>query len=277
MPGEPIWRTYDQAELDAQYDQATLVPNAMEYMQRWRERSDFLRAARPAQTLRYGSGTDETMDLFGDGTTAHLHLHGGAWRALSKDDVSFVVTGLAQPNATVAVCDFGHAPETRLPQIVGQVRAAARVLLDRYGQILVSGHSSGAHLASTLLDHHWWADAGLDAERFAGVLLVSGPYDLEPVRLSARNGYLNLTQTEAAELSVVYRLPERLPPVHVMWGDGELDEFRRQGQDLFEQMQMPTNRITRATLPANHFDMYDLFGDPASPVCAALEAFGTDR
>ena len=277
-----VYRGLTQYQLDAQYDQRSAVPDVQDYMARWAAWSADLRADCPPLTLHYAATPDTTLHLFKGraGGPLHLHLHGGAWRALSKEDASFVVRGLRSGGASVAVVDFGQAPQTSLRDMVGQVRAAllwlsrnAASLGVRPLGITVSGHSSGAHLASCLLDARWWAGEGVTPETFAGLLLVSGAYDLEPVRLSARNGYLRLSPDQAWHLTALHHLPTELPPVRIFWGDGDLPEFRRQGRafaDALEDAEAPVQSETCAG--KNHFDMYDAFADPASPICRTAHA-----
>jgi len=81
-----------------------------------------------------------------------------------------------------------------LDQMVDQVRAAVAWLYrhaDQIGgdrnRIFVSGHSSGAHLAAAVATTDWKARFGLPQDVVKGALCCSGIYDLEPVRLSARN------------------------------------------------------------------------------------------
>lgn len=277
-----VYRGLTQSELDAQYDQRSAVPHLQDYMARWTAWSADLRADCPPLNLAYAATPDTTLHLFKGraGGPLHLHLHGGAWRALSKEDASFVVQGLRSDGASVAVVDFGQAPQTSLRDMIGQVRAAllwlsrnAASLAVRPDGIVVSGHSSGAHLASCLLDARWWAKEGVTPETFAGLVLVSGAYDLEPVRLSARNGYLGLSPDEAWDLTALYHLPAELPAVRVFWGDGDLPEFRRQGRAFADALERAGAAVEReACAGKNHFDMYDAFGDPASPICRAAQA-----
>lgn len=265
-----------QNELDQQYDQRTLVPHVADYVARWRARSADLRATLPHTTQAYGPAAEERLDLFpgpAAGGAVHLHIHGGAWRSLSRGEVSFVLDGLGTLGQPVAVAGFGLAPATRLPGIVAQVRRAFLWLRHRFDRVSVSGHSSGAHLAACLLDGTWWRDAGLGAADFGPVLLASGPYDLEPVRLSARNAYLHLTRDEADALSPARRLADSLPPVAVVCGDGELAEFRRQAAAMGNALRARRADARVETLAGhNHFDVYDAFARPGGPICALLAA-----
>ena len=101
------------------------------------------------------------------------------------------------------------------------------------------------------------------------IVLVSGPYDLEPVRLSARNSYLNLSPQDADLLSPIRRLAAPYPPIDVYWGGNELEEFKRQSRALAQAVAGAGSAVELPNM--NHFDMYDAFGDPESAiVCAAL-------
>ncbi|PKP85646.1 MAG: hypothetical protein CVT80_01370 [Alphaproteobacteria bacterium HGW-Alphaproteobacteria-2] len=273
-----IYRGLSQAELDARYDQRTAVPNADDYAARWHKLSVSLQTAHPCQTHAYGPSFAERLDLYpGQGDGVHLHVHGGAWKALSKDKAAFAVAGLGSVAGQVAIAGFGLAPQTRLPAMVEQIRRAFLWLRAYAGApVAVSGHSSGAHLAACLIDRRWWAAEGLGPQDFSAVLLASGPYDLEPVRLSARNGYLGLSSDEAERLSPILHLPDRLPAMAVLWGEGELAEFRRQSESMAEAVRARRPDARTAMLAGrNHFDVYDDFGDPGSRVIEHLRAVAT--
>ncbi|MCC6000119.1 MAG: alpha/beta hydrolase [Pararhodobacter sp.] len=279
---EKLYLCYTKAQLDAQYDQQTLVPDAAAYMRRWRARSDAFIASHPPRTLKYGAGAQESLDLYGatPGAPLHMHVHGGAWRALGRQDAGFAARGLGAGGSAVAVLDFDLTPAVPLARMVAQVRMAFLWLRAQAGQLTgsaapvsVSGHSSGAHLAACLLDRAWWADAGLTAADFGPVLLASGCYDLHPVRLSARNTYLHLTPEEAHRLSPLHHLPADLPPLALFWGAGELAEFRRQSTALAGALLQQGAAHQATELPAlNHFEIYDCFHDPASAICRAAQA-----
>ena len=128
---------------------------------------------------------------------------------------------LTEAGFDLAVPDLSLLPAVRMPQVAEELRACVRHLQDR-GPIHLSGHSSGAHLAAVLATEF----------AFASVTLVSGPYDLEPVLLSARRDYVQLTPEEAEALNP-YRHAHRIAaPVIVAWGTAESPEFIRQGEAM---------------------------------------------
>ena len=270
------YRGYAQAELDAQYDQTTLVPDPGPYIARWTRCSGAVRAAHPPERLRYGAGEREAVDVFrpeGPGPAPlHLHLHGGAWRSLSKEAVSLLAEPLLRRGIAYAAMGFPLAPEATLDAMVACVVAGfdrlvaegARLGLDG-GRIGVSGFSSGAHLAAMLLTHRPGAGS-------LGATLVSGLYDLEPVRLSARNRYLGLDAAAAARVSPI-GLPWPDVPVALFAGDGELAEFRRQTRAMAASLSARGHAATAAEVPdANHFDMFDALYDPGGPVLGSVLA-----
>lgn len=280
MQDRAVFRGLTQAELDAQYDQRTAVPAMRDYMERWAADGRAVRARLAPATHAYGPGKNALLDLYAPArpASAHLHLHGGAWRALSREDAAFTITGLAKGGAAVAIADFPLAPAASLGSIVAHVREAFLWLRGwaraRALSITVSGHSSGAHLAACLLHRRWWAERGVSADDFKGVLLASGVYDLEPVRLSARNEYLNLGLHDVQDLSPLKNLPERLPPVAIFWGEHELDEFRRQSRTFAEEIRPISQALASRELAGlNHFEVYDEFARPASDCCRAVETF----
>ena len=87
-----VYLNYTQDELDTAYTQAAWAPNMKDVLARQSEASAKLRSVLAPRTFSYGAGQDETLDVFTSGTMKgpiHVHIHGGGWRALTKDDVSF--------------------------------------------------------------------------------------------------------------------------------------------------------------------------------------------
>ena len=279
-PEVKVYRGYSQAELDAQYNQATLVPDISGYLDAWDGESAQVRDSQDCRlSVPYGDGPAETLDIFpaengADGVPVMLFIHGGAWRALSKDSFSYPAAPFAAAGAAWVVADFSLLPEVSLDEQVRQNRAAlawlwrnARSFGGDPGRLYVCGHSSGAHVGGTLIQDGWRARAGLPEDVIKGAVLVSGMYDLEPVRLSARNDYVRLDEVAARRLSPVHNIPERLPALALFWGSGELDEFRRQSRAFAEALWARGHRAEAMEIAdANHFDMADGFADSRSAI-----------
>jgi arylformamidase len=271
-----VYRDYTQAELDAQYEQRTLVPDVGPYIKRWAAGTAAAKTAlRVHGDIAYGDHDDERLDLYGaetgpesDAAPVLIFLHGGAWRMLSKDESGYLAPVFVEAGAMVAAVNFSNAPAESLEVMAAQVTRAVRFLRENvaaYGgdpdRIYLAGHSSGAHLAAM----------ALQTERVAGAVFVSGAYDLAPIRLSARNDYLHLDDAAALRNSPLLNLQSGMPPAIVAWGGRELDEFQRQGGEFAESWEAQGASVDRVFLPdANHFDMGDAFADPTSRLVRAM-------
>ncbi|MBT7956586.1 MAG: alpha/beta hydrolase [Rhodospirillaceae bacterium] len=279
-----IYLNYSQAELDAQYDQATLVPDLSPYMEHWTKASAEARATLDCELdVAYGPDKAERLDIFPskqERAPIHVHIHGGAWRRVDKEHVSYHAPPIVDAGANFIALNFGLAPEYALDDIVGQVRLALKWIWHNAGsfngdrdRIFLSGVSSGAHLAATMLADGWRAAMDLPEDIIKGAVLASGPYDLEPVRLSARNDYLNLDQTAAERNNPLLHIPGNGPPIFVCWGDGELAEFQRQGQAFGTAWQEAGNDCQMQKIEnKNHFDVGNLFGEVDSAIVKAAVA-----
>lgn len=276
----PVYRAYSQSELDAQYNQATLVPDIGGFLDAWNAESARVRDSQPCRrSVPYGDGPAETLDIFPaengpGGVPVMLFIHGGAWRALSKDSFSYPAGPFAAAGAAWVAADFSLLPEASLDEQVRQNRAAlawlwrnARSFGGDPDRLYVCGHSSGAHVGGALVQDGWRTRAGLPEDVIKGAVLVSGMYDLEPVRLSARNDYVRLDEAAVQRLSPIHNIPDRLPALALFWGSGELDEFRRQSRVFAEALWTRGHRAEAMEIAgANHFDMADGFADSRSAI-----------
>lgn len=144
----------------------------------------------------YGDDERHRLDLFlPDQSPAPLFffVHGGGWRGGDKQYyrplgellVNFGYA-VALPNHRLAP-DHPHPAQARdIARALGFVMASAEEAgIERDG-ICLAGHSSGGHLVSLLaLDPHFLDEHGLSSRAIAGVVSISGVYDLEAYRESA--------------------------------------------------------------------------------------------
>ena len=263
-----VFGSYTQDQLDAQYDQSTLVSDIASYFKKWQEGSRRARARLVVkEAIPYGSDSEEALDVFPPASpngALHIHYHGGAWRALSSQDAWFLAEPWVERGYTFVSVNFGLVPQISLATQVEQSRRAlawchekASDLQADPGRIIVSGHSSGAHLAamSALAD---WKVTGKKPPDVKAVILVSGIYDLLPVRLSARNNYLRLSDSEASNLSPIHHLREKLPSCVVIWSQQELQEFQRQSEEFVARLRNRCPVKYQAIDLMNHFETWNL-------------------
>jgi arylformamidase len=130
-------------------------------------------------------------------------------------------------------------------------------------RIFITGHSSGAHLAGVTLVTDWVNDYGLPPDVIKGGLLVSGMYDLKPVRLSKRSEYVKFTDEIEEKLSSQRHLDKLNAPVIIAYGTQETPEFQRQSREFAAAVKAagkPVELIVGEGF--NHFEMQETFANP---------------
>lgn len=273
----PVFRHYTQAELDRNYDQRGWVANAAEVIARYAVSSTATRQRRKFETASYGPSAAEALDIFAcgkAGTPTLIFIHGGAWQNFTKDDFSLVADGFIDHGINVVVVNFAKIAAVRLPGMVEQVRRAitwtranAAGFNADPGRLYICGQSSGAHLAASALV----APCGTPTEGVRGLILISGPYDLEPVLLSARASYVKLDSAEAAALSPQRHVARLTCPVWMFYGEHDTDEFQRHSREMSEAIRQAglLAGLTRLN-GLNHFETVEELGKPDSPIAQAI-------
>jgi arylformamidase len=275
---QKIFLDYDSAELDRQYDQRVWAANALAVIARYGEASDSMRARLgEPMTAGYGDAPSETLDIY---RTARPHapiqvfVHGGAWRMLGKRESAFPAGLFVELGAHFIALDFALLPQVRLGDMVAQVRRAVAWIYRNAGQfggdrdrIFVSGHSSGAHLAANIAVTDWRRIFDLPADIVSGAVCVSGIYDLEPVRLSARSRYVILDDESEHALSPIRHLDRLTCPIVVAHGELESDEFRRQSRDFAAALRARGSAVDLFEAPGlNHFEIAETLAQPEAPL-----------
>lgn len=280
-----------QAEIDAQYDVERSVPDFSVYARHFTEESRLARhRLRSVLDVPYGPTRAETLDLFlaeGRDAPVFVFIHGGYWRMLSAKEFSCVALGLVALGITTVVVNYELAPKVSIDEITRQMRAAVAWVLrriDRHGgdpsRVAVGGHSAGAHLSAMCLQTAWRDDYGLASDDpLAAGVLVSGLYDLEPLRYSLMQPMIQLDDGVIRRQSPVFSVRPCKTPVLMTWGGDEPDEFRRQSDDFNAAWQLVGNCSKRAPLAgANHFTAIYGFEDPNSVLCRWIaQALGVGR
>ena len=276
-----VWLDYTQQELDDQYNQRKLVPDADDYMKRHGVLSAEVRARLDCRLdVPYGPSEDERLDIFpapAAGAPVVIYYHGGAWTRWHKDNNSFQAPAFVDAGATFVPVNFALVPKVTLDELVRQCRAAVVWVYNNsvsFGadpnRLYVAGHSSGAHVVG-LLAVTDWTQWGLPAGVIKGAFAASGMYDLEPVRRSSRNKYLNLDEAMTARNSSMRQIPKRLPPMVIAYGEREQIEFRRQSKDWAAVLRERGHRVTELDLPGlHHFEVAEQYANPDGALLKAV-------
>ncbi len=258
-----VFLGYDQKALDDQYEQRVWVPHADEIIRRCAVASDAVRFRMgEPRTARYGSSPVETLDIYGEGEQAFVFVHGGAWKRQSKRENAFAAETVVRAGAAYVALDFALLPSVTLPEMAAQVcRGIEWVYRHLAKAVIVCGHSSGGHLAGVAITRLPFVKAAL---------LVSGIYDLLPVRLSARNDYVRLDEKLEHDYSPIRHIAAMRCPVTVAWAEHEAAEFARQSREFARALDTE-GRLAGSLVGRNqnHFEIIETLADPASPLAQA--------
>ncbi|WP_421953729.1 alpha/beta hydrolase [Polaromonas sp.] len=276
-----LWRGYDQAALDRQYNSRGTVPDVTVYLREYAERTVQAKAALACtENIAYGPDADERLDIYpatGGNAPVMVFLHGGDWRALSKEDSGFAAPAFVQAGAMFVALDFSLVPATTLPAMGAQVRRALHWLWQNVAahggdpqRIHIAGHSSGANLVGQLLMTDWQREFNAPADLVKSAAFMSGLGDLEPVRLSFRNEKLGLTSEVVAEVSLLRRGAVANCPLLVAVGGNETEDYLRQSREVADWWAAQGKHAEFFALAGrHHFDAVLEWAEPASALFKA--------
>ncbi|TIP01791.1 MAG: alpha/beta hydrolase [Mesorhizobium sp.] len=223
-------------------------------------RSAATRARVPMATdVPYGPDGTETVDLFfpqgkRDRLPVHMFIHGGYWRMFSKRDYSYVADTVTNAGAIAVIVDYALMPSVRMATIVDQIRRARQWIQEHIashggdpGQLTVSGHSAGAHLATMLFDDNTRPSA------IKGALLLGGIYDLRSLQESFLAAEIAITDDEVERFSPINHRFDPSVRVELFVGADETPPFHSQAAAFAENLQRQGLLVSSTTLAgANH-------------------------
>lgn len=262
-------------DLEVAYDQAKWAPNMQEVLTRYRVSSEATRRAIGEPTrISYGSKDEESLDLYrADEQHAPvvIFVHGGGWRGGTAKEYGFPAEMLLAAGIHFIALDFSSILDTKgdLAALVEQTRSAIALIwrtCSSFGgdakRLYVVGHSSGAHLAAMALSTHW-AAYGLPENPIKGGVLISGIYDLGPLRQTSRSKYVHIDDRIERQLSPIHHVASLTSPLLLYVGSKESPEFQRQAQDYAKAAAQVGNPIEVNVAEAyNHFEIAETLGNP---------------
>lgn len=274
--GPLVFLDYDKDEIDFAYDQTPWAPNREEVDKRNAQKNAAtLARLGPPRRVAYGSANIERLDIH---VTKQPHapinvfIHGGAWRTGDAKGVAYMSETFVDAGAHFVALDFNNVTDVNgnLMIMAEQVRRGiawvhknAASFGGDANRLYVSGASSGAHLAGVALTTDWQKDFGLPADTLKGGLCCSGMYDLHPVSLSARAGYVKFTPEMIEELSSQRHLDRLVAPIIVAHGTLETPEFQRRNRDFAAAVKGAGKPVTFLIGQGyNHFEMFETLGNP---------------
>jgi len=283
----PQWRDLTDEDREREYSPSSRTGGSFApFIEHYVQRSEAARAAAAAddlqlRVLRYGEAESQTIDVVVPATSNAdqappilVYIHGGYWQLLSKRESFFAAPDALANGWAFAAVDYTLAPHATLDEIVSECKAAVAAVRDHAGslaigpdRIYVCGSSAGAHLSAMValgLDDGW---------RPAGVGLISGVFELEPLIGTSINDAVQLDLAAAHRNSPMLQDLADFPPALLAWGDNETDEFKRQSRSFSRLLRgAGTASVEMEIADRNHFDVVFDLCDAATTLGAEMAA-----
>ena len=226
--------------------------------------------------VSYGESRGQRVDIFpaeGDASGVFVFIHGGYFRALDKAQYRYIARRMVPEGYTTVLVNYDLAPRVSVAEIVRQVSRSFSWLcrnLHRWNgdprRIVLCGHSVGAFLVAKLLEQEG-APAASDACRVRKVVLLSGLYDLGPMRQSYLNQTLGLTSSDVETLSPISCALKQSPEILVAVGEEETAEFIRQSEEYSKKLRNDGVANDLLVMPGiHHYTMSRLLARSDNPL-----------
>ncbi|NRB04996.1 MAG: alpha/beta hydrolase [Rhodobacteraceae bacterium] len=266
-----IYRGYTLEELERAYRPSLMTGgDYLPYAAAYVAMSAQARAAEGVkQDIAYGPVATQIFDLFPAQTSSddgpaplHVYVHGGYWQALSQKEAAMVAPDVTQTGTAFVALNYTLAPDAHIRDMVDEVFMCLTWIADHAGElgidpnrITLSGHSAGGHLVAMTLTKYG-AELQARGVTITDAILISGVFDLEPIRHTTVNAPLNLTPEDCAELSPRKSPPVAGPKYHVVVAERDTDEFINQSRDYAEFLRVSDRDVRFEFVPGmHHFDV----------------------
>lgn len=247
------WREWSREKLEHEYSPSQWAKRPYaEYALLLEASSEVSRRSIGDQlvTEQYGPGSRNILAWVEPASRNEIFvwIHGGYWQGSSIAEALGGVEALVSQGFGFAAIEYTLAPEITVAGIVDECEYALQWLQGQNpgSQIILGGHSAGAHLALAVAARN----------QVAGLVLVSGVFDLRPIAETSINDALGLTQTQAHDLSpILVNFPYPCPS-EVLVGGEESPSFHEQARTAFEYLsKMGSESKLLSISGLDHFDI----------------------
>lgn len=233
--------------------------------------------------IRVGPRDEERLDVFPaaePNSPILVFVHGGWWRGGTRKLWSYVANGFVSHGFTVVISDYALTPKVTVPDITQATRAAvvwayehAEEINGDREKLFVAGHSAGGQQAGMIAVTDW-TQYGLPENPLRGVIPMSGIFDMRVMQYSWLQPFLQLNGNTAMSESPQFQVPDTAPPILIMLGDEEAEEFHRQARDFEAAYKAKGHRADYYTQTGEDHSTYIyMMGNPESPVVSRIVDF----
>ena len=221
------WRSWEVPKLEKEYSPSRWAKRPYsEYAARMTNSSALTRQSLGPRltTERYGERERNILALIPPSSRSEMliWIHGGYWQKSSIDESLMGVGDLVQQGFGFASIEYSIAPECSIDQMVVECASAIAYLAEKIpaATLFLGGHSAGAHLALSVASQY----------SLAGLVLVSGIFDLRPLVRTTVNDALALDENQAWHLSPIRDPFPHSTNAEVLVGADESPSFQAQSQ-----------------------------------------------
>jgi arylformamidase len=281
---DPVYHGMTRAALDAEYDNRAKVSDFSKFLGECSALSETARSELSGEyNLGYDPSSNQTLDIIfptkdTDGPSPlQVFIHGGYWKALTKDSFTFVARAFSSYGIATAIVDYNLIPDVAMDEIVRQCRQSVAWLYNHAGdynidpeKIYISGHSAGGHLVATTLCANW-QEYGVPEDVVKAGTGISGLYDLEPISKCFLQDDLNLDVDTVKQNSPCLAPAPKQSKLALVVGDQEGDEYFR--QSMLQHEAWPECSDTPVAMtPYNHFTIVASLADPTTELARRIRA-----
>ena len=262
MPPKANW-------FDKQYLPSLSIPETNAIFESWKARAATTRAKLQFKAdIAYGTHPREILDFYPveSAKGCLVFIHGGYWVGFSKFETSWVAEGFLEQGLSVALINYPLCPEMTIADIRAScikafVHLYKNVLSEaEHGAVVVTGHSAGGYLAAAHIAEDW-VTHGLPPSPIAGVLSLSGVFDVAPLIGTSLNSSLKLDDAQVEALNLNAMQPLAKAKLVLAIGQKESAEFHRQSADLAKSWSGLAPQLVDV-VGTNHFTVVDELAAP---------------
>jgi len=206
-----------------------------------------------------------------------LYFHGGVWQKGDKEQCLNIGQAFARRGVLTAIVNYRLTPAVRHPE---HVRDAARAVAwiirhaaehgGRADRVYLSGHSAGGHLVTLLLfDQQYLRDEGVEPEAIAGVIPLSGVFDLTKGLDDTPDGgaaaYIHQPfgedPTVLVGASPIRQIRDTRVPILVILAGEDYQAMQRQSREFVNAVRRRGFPVTFETIPGrSHYALVQSIG-----------------
>ena len=198
----------------------------------------------------------------------HIFIHGGYWRALDKSYHSHMALPFIKNNICFFNINYELCPKVKLTDIKNQIIKAilwihknAKKFGGDNNNIVLSGHSAGAHLVSMMLSVNW-IKYNINPNIFKGIALISGIYNTEIVPDLKVNDEIRLSNIEAIRNNPFRLKPKLNTKAIISYGNKEPLLWQKQSKKFLKFLNNNNFQCKEIiSKNDNHFSLIDTLGN----------------